>query len=95
MLKGWSRFFPIELKEREEYNLPPYGFNIEFDCDDKIIREKIIDVFERENIFVMDPGDLQNPLTINENSTEKISVIFNENFSIRERRFIKITIRSE
>ena len=95
MLRGWSRFFPIELKEREEYNLPPYGFNIEFDCDDKIIREKIIDVFERENIFVMDPGDLQNPLTINENSTEKISVIFNENFSIRERRFIKITIRSE
>ena len=95
LAQGWSKFIPSELKEREEYNLPPFGLNIDIECSDKITRGKIIEILEDEGIFVMDPGDNEMPLSLNENSVEKISKIFDENFSNSEKKLIKITIRSE
>ena len=93
LLRGWSRFIPDELKERQEFLLPPYGFIVEIECNDKIIREKIIEVFTASGVFVMDSGEINMPLTININSLEVIAKILSKDFV--KRNLIKIKVRSD
>ena len=93
LLRGWSRFIPDELKERREFLLPPYGFIVEIECNDKITREKIIEVFTASGVFVMDSGEINMPLTININSLEVIAKILKKNFF--KRNLFKIRVRSD
>ena len=57
LYSGWGKFFENELKSRKEFNLPPYGYVIEFETENGKTREKLLDAFFEAGIFAMDPGD--------------------------------------
>ena len=95
---GFRKFLEYELNAREEYNLPPYGCVVEIDCCGvKSMREKIINILESANFFVMDPGEDNLPLVVNTNSLEKLSKILEPFCTAGHKNKIKpnITIRSE
>ncbi|MBQ7593452.1 MAG: hypothetical protein IJU48_03740 [Synergistaceae bacterium] len=89
---GWQKFFQDELKARQEYLLPPYGYIVEIECENEDLREKILDDFANAGIFVMDPGDKELPLCINTNSLEAVRNVVEPYYSTRS---IKITVRSD
>ena len=57
LASGWERFCEAELRQREEFMLPPCGYMIELDTRGKIPREEIINILEDNGLFVMDPGE--------------------------------------
>ena len=90
--QGWSKFFPVELAERREFNLPPFGYVIEIETQNSKLREKILDAFFDAGIFVMDSGDESQPLHINTESLEPIEKVFSAiKFSPKE---LKITMQN-
>ncbi|MBR1487042.1 MAG: hypothetical protein IJ597_07310, partial [Synergistaceae bacterium] len=90
--QGWSRFFPVELSERKEFSLPPFGYVIEIETQKSKLREKLLDAFFDAGIFVMDSGDETKPLFINTESLEPVSKVLSSiNFSPKE---LKITMQN-
>ena len=90
--QGWSKFFPVELAERREFNLPPFGYVIEIETQNSNLREKILDAFFDAGIFVMDSGDESQPLHINTESLESIEKVLSTiKFSPKE---LKITMQN-
>ena len=87
MLSGWSKFLDDELRERREFMLPPYGYIVE--VEDR--KPEVLKVFEEAGVFVMDPGDDEQPLYIYTQSLDTIDKILAANF----KKYPKITIRSE
>ncbi len=91
--QGWEKFIPDELKTREEYMQPPYGYVLEIECS-KIKRGEILNAFDEAGIFVMDPGDESQPLYVNVQSLDEVMNV-HELFGIRSSNSLKITLRSE
>lgn len=87
---GWSRFLTHELREREEFMLPPYAYSVEIDDGGRMSRDFLIDALEEVGLFVMDPGDESKPLYVQTESLDEISGIL-EPYS----RALTITVRSE
>ena len=90
--RGWKIFLQQELKEREEFKFPPFGYAIKIETKKSNIREKLLDAFFDANIFVMDPGDDELPLYINIENLEPVRKILNEiNFQPND---LKITVQN-
>ncbi len=94
LTQGWTKFLDYELAERQEFNLPPYGHEIELEIEPKAskLREKILDAFFGMGIFVMDSGDETEPLRLNLESLEPLEEILNAvKFSSKQ---LKITVKN-
>ena len=92
LTQGWAKFFSKELAERQEFNLPPYGYEIELEPQNSKLREKILDSFWGTGIFVMDSGDESQPLRLNLESLGPLEKILNSiKFSSRQ---LKITVQN-
>ncbi|MBQ3693503.1 MAG: hypothetical protein II884_01865 [Synergistaceae bacterium] len=91
--QGWEKFITDELKQREEYMQPPYGYIIEIECS-TIKRGEIIQAFDEAGIFVMDPGEDSQPLYVNVNSLDELKNV-PELFRIRADKSLRIKLRSE
>ena len=91
--QGWEKFIPDELRVREEYMQPPYGYILEIECS-TIKRGEIIQAFDEAGIFVMDPGDDSQPLYVNVQSLEELKNV-PELFGIRAGKSLRIKLRSE
>ena len=92
LTRGWSKFFKTELKERQEFELPPFNYFIEIETENSKKREKLLDAFFDSNIFVMDPGDEELPLYINIETLEPIQKILDGiNFQPKD---LKITVQN-
>ena len=87
---GWQRFMDDELRQREEFMMPPCGYMIELDSRGKIPREEIINTLEDNGLFVMDPGDDTQPFYVNVQSLDEVRGII-EPYS----HGLTITVRSE
>ena len=94
---GWSRFIPYELRTREDFMLPPYGYIVEVECSSKILRGEVMDLLVDAGIFVMDPGDDGQPLYVSTESLEAVRKILEPKIFLRntKKQYIKITVRSE
>ena len=95
---GWKKFLNSELIARKEYNLPPYGCMIEINCNGcESLRERVIEILESNNFFVMDPGDNNLPLVVNTNYLESVRKLLEPLFTAGHKNKIcpNITIRSE
>ncbi|MBQ7544840.1 MAG: hypothetical protein IJT02_07855 [Synergistaceae bacterium] len=90
LLQGWEKFLAEELRERDEFMMPPCGYMIEIDTRGKIARETLIDILEDNGLFVMDPGDETKPLYVNTDRLDDVSEIL-EQYS----GMLSITVRSE
>lgn len=91
--QGWEKFIQDELKSREEYMLPPYGYMLELECS-TIRRGEILKAFDEAGIFVMDPGDESQPLYVSVNSLDELKNV-PELFRIRSDKSLRIKLRSE
>ena len=91
--QGWDKFIPDELKTREEYMQPPYGYILEIECS-RIKRGEILKAFDEAGIFVMDPGDESLPLYVNVKSLDEVMNV-HELFGIRMSKSLRIKLRSE
>lgn len=89
---GWKRFLDEELELRREYDLPPYGYILEIECEDKDLRDSVINVLEGSGFFVMDPGEEDMPLHVNVTSLERAVKILEPYMHLKA---VKITVRSE
>ena len=94
---GWGKFIPDELRTREEFLLPPYGYIVEVECSSKTLRDDIINSFFEANIFVMDPGDDSQPFYVSSESLEAVRKILEPKVFLRNTKsqYINITVRSE
>ena len=90
LTKGWEKFLADELREREEFMIPPCGYMIELDARGKISRETLTGILEDEGFFVMDSGDESRPLCVNVESLGEISGVLEPYV-----RMLDITVRSE
>ena len=72
LASGWERYCEEELRQREEFMLPPCGYMIELDTRGKIPRETLIDSLEDNGLFVMDPGDESQPVFVNVQSLDEV-----------------------
>ena len=95
--QGWEKFFPDELRIREEYLLPPYGLMIEISCRDKNLREDVINILDSKGLFVMDPGGDSEKLYVNTKSLDLVHSALESFYSVRSRNIKRpdILIRSE
>ncbi|MBQ7196464.1 MAG: hypothetical protein IJS40_03550 [Synergistaceae bacterium] len=84
--QGWANFFPNELHRREEFKLPPFGYLIDVETDSPELREKLLDALFDANIFVMDSGEVTEPLRINTESLEPVEKIF-QSMSLLRKEF--------
>ena len=90
LASGWERFCDEELRQREEFMMPPCSCMIEIDCRGKIPREEIINILEDNGLFVMDSGDEEQPLYVNVQSLDEVMNIL-EPYNNK----LTITVRSE
>ena len=88
--QGWEKFLADELRERDEFMMPPCGYMIAIDTRGKISRETLIDILEDNGLFVMDSGDEDKPFYVNVERLDEISGIL-EPYS----GMLNITVRSE
>ena len=97
LYQGWRKFFDDELKMRQEYLLPPYGYIVEIECERENIREKVYNDLTDAGFFVMDPGDKKLPFYLNTTNLDAVRKILELYNSIRQdsKKSPKITIRSE
>ena len=79
-----------ELRQREDYSIPPCGYMIEIDTGGKIPREEIINILEDDGLFVMDPGEDMKPFCVNVQSLDEVMEII-EPYTHE----LTITVRSE
>ena len=78
---------------RKEFILPPFGYSIELETQNKELRGKIMDYFWGIDIFVMDPGDETQPLRINNiQSVEPVEKLLNDMKTSRKE--LKITLKN-
>ncbi|MBQ3652876.1 MAG: hypothetical protein II954_00490 [Synergistaceae bacterium] len=88
---GWEKFIADELREREEFMLPPYGYMVEVAVkSEKVSRLGLITTLEDAGLFVLDPGEEDKPFYLNVETLGEASAIL-EPLS----RELEITIRSE
>ena len=87
---GWMTFCDEELRQREEFMLPPCGYMIALDTRGKIPRETLIDSLEDNGLFVMDPGDESQPVFVNVQSLDEVMQTI-EPYAQK----LTITVRSE
>lgn len=94
---GWTRFIPDELRSRQDFLLPPYGYIIEVGCSSRILRGKIMDSLMDAGFFVMDPDDEAHTLYVNTESVESVRKILEPIMFLRNTKsqYINITVRSE
>ena len=94
---GWTRFIPDELRVREDFLLPPYGYMVEVDCSSKMLREEIVELCTDAGLFVMDPGEDGQPLYVNSDSLEDIRRVIEPKMFLRntKKQYIRITVMSE
>lgn len=94
---GWTRFIPDELRVREDFLLPPYGYMVEVDCSSKMLREEIVELCTDAGLFVMDPGEDGQPLYVNSDSLEDIRKVIEPKMFLRntKKQYIRITVMSE
>ncbi len=94
---GWTRFINDELRTRRDFMLPPYGYIVEVECSGKILREEIMDSLMDAGIFVMDPGEDDQPLYVSTESLEAVRKILEPKIFLRntKKQYIKITVVSE
>ena len=97
---GWEKFFTGELRIRQEYELPPYGFMFEISCSDKKLREDVINNLDSKGLFVMDPGEGSEKLYVNTKSYESVYEALKSFYSVGKKTKtypdkILISIRSE
>ena len=94
---GWTRFIPDELRTRRDFMLPPFGYIVEVECSSKILRGEIMDSFMDAGIFVMDPGEDDQPLYVSTESLEAVRKILEPKIFLRntKKQYINITVRSE
>lgn len=94
---GWKRFITDELRMRREFILPPYGYIVEIECSSRILRGEIMASLMDAGIFVMDPGDDEQPLYVSTESLEAVRKVIEPKIFLRNTRsqYIKITVRSE
>ena len=90
LASGWEKFCDAELRQREDYSIPPCGYMIELDSRGKIPREAIINILEDAGLFVMDPGDESQPVYVNVQSLDEIMSVV-EPYT----QELTITVRSE
>ena len=90
LAEGWDKFMDDELRERKDFMLPPCGYMIELDTKGKISRETIISILEDNGLFVMDPGDDAQPLSVNVESLDEVMGILEPYAHV-----LNITVRSE
>ena len=97
LASGWKTFINDELKARQEYLLPPYGYVVEIECKREKLRDKLLEDFAEAGIFVMDPDDINLPLYINIETLEPVRKVLESYHSIRRDSKISpnIIIRSE
>lgn len=88
---GWEKFILDELREREDFMLPPYGYMVDVAVkSEKVSRLDLITSLEDAGLFVMDPGEDDKPFYLNVETLGEASAIL-EPLS----RELEITIRSE
>ena len=94
---GWTRFIRNELGARQDFMLPPYGYIVEVECSSENLRDDIISSFMDAGIFVMDPGDISQPLYVNCESLEAVRKVIEPKMFVRNTKsqYIKITVRSD
>lgn len=95
--RGWGKFIPDELRTRNEFMLPPYGYIVEVETNNQTLRNAISDSLMDAGIFVMDPGDDSQVFYVNCESLEAIRKILEPEKFIRntKNQFINITVRSD
>jgi primosomal protein N' (replication factor Y) len=93
---GWEYFWKEELRDRESLGLPPYELLVRVDFPDKegAGRSALMELLERENIFVLDSGG---PLWITAKSTNRLRTVLASRFEIQHSRkgFPTITVWAE
>ena len=98
LARGWSKFLTKELEARQEFMLPPYAYMLEFHVANKKLRESIVDVFIQSGLFVMDPGDIKQPLQVSVDSLESIYKIIEADTTFQKamkKQSLRIIVRSE
>jgi primosomal protein N' (replication factor Y) len=93
---GWEYFWKEELRDRKSLELPPYELLVQVNFPGKgsASRSALMEVLERENIFVLDAGG---PLWVTAKSTNRLGTVLAPCFEIQHSRrgFPTITVWAE
>jgi primosomal protein N' (replication factor Y) len=90
---GWEHFWEEELRDRKSLDLPPHQLLAQVDFPEKggVVRNALLEILERENIFALDSGG---PLWITLKSLNRLRTVLAPCFEIEHSRqgFPTITV---